>query len=228
MKKIQPSVLTMRYKIPDGISTIDLSQSASILNRRFYRQGINWVVAGFRVFTPTPVTDPARGISVSRLPNTWTMSNSWEKAFRSWNAQQMNVIRESGAESAVAAFRDFKVHMDVTHVTAGFAGNLLPTDDAGAAPAVGEWLCSEIVIPNANGVDNQDHESALHVVGANFVGGATPSTATSRGIIEGYADSRAFPQSPDPVSPPIQSVNNWMRDMFDVGNEADTVSLNAT
>ncbi|MDC3333066.1 hypothetical protein OAV62_02385, partial [bacterium] len=34
-----------------------------------------------------------------------------------------------------------------------------------------------------------------------------------------------FPQSPDPVSPPI--TNGWMSEMFDVGNESTEVELNA-
>ena len=37
------------------------------------------------------------------------------------------------------------------------------------------------------------------MVGAN-------NAAGSRGIIEGYADSRAYPQSPDPVSPDIDDL----------------------
>jgi len=54
--KIQPAMMTMRFSItvPPGIAArnyIDLSQSASILNRRFYRQGLNWAVAGFKLVT---------------------------------------------------------------------------------------------------------------------------------------------------------------------------------
>ena len=53
--KIQPSVMTMAFQTPANISgsnsyTVDLSQAASLLNRRFYRQGINWAVAGFKIF----------------------------------------------------------------------------------------------------------------------------------------------------------------------------------
>ncbi len=60
------------------------------------------------------------------------------------------------------------------------------------------------------------------MVGTNNNGGI------SRGIIEGYADSRAYPQSPDPVSPAIDSGNNWMRAMFDVGNDNEDITDNAT
>ena len=47
--KIQPAVMTMTFASSEsGASTefIDLSQVASLMNRRFYRQGINWAVAG--------------------------------------------------------------------------------------------------------------------------------------------------------------------------------------
>ena len=223
--KIQPAVMTIAMQLPVGAasSTVDLSQVASLLNRRFYRQGLNWAVAGFKIVTQGATTG---GVTVSKLPNTWVTSNAWEKAFRAWNKQQMDAIEEAGAESAVARFRDFKVHADVEHVTAGFAGNLLPIDLAGAPYAAGEWQSSNIVIPNnqldATGSRVDPIELKLHMVGVNANG------ATSRGIIEGYADSRAYPQSPDPVSPDIANANNWMRDMFNVGNDNEEITGNAT
>ncbi len=230
--KIQPAELTLTVSTPSvaagstGEFTIDLSQCASLLNRRFYRQGINWAVAGFKITTGSGVSG---NISVSKLPNTWVTSNAWEKSFRAWNKQQMDAIEEAGAESAVARFRDYKVFADVTHVNAGFASNLLPLDGQRpvAQPFVaGEWEPSQIVIPNiiadASGTTIDPQESLLHMVGINNNGG------NSRGIIEGYADSRAFPQSPDPVSPDINSNNNWLRQMFDVGNDNQDITDNAT
>jgi hypothetical protein len=188
-----------------------------------YRQGLNWAVAGFKIVTQGATTG---GVTVSKLPNTWVTSNAWEKAFRAWNKQQMDAIEEAGAESAVARFRDFKIFADVAHVSAGYAGNLLPIDLAGAPYAAGEWQPSQIVVPNvtadASGSTVDPIEYTLHMVGINNNGGV------SRGIIEGYADSRAFPQSPDPVSPVIGSGQNWLRDMFDVGNDSSEITDNAT
>ncbi len=219
----------MSFAIPSGPSTatIDLSQVASLMNRRFYRQGINWAVAGFKVISAPGSTG---AMTISQLPNTWITSNAWEKTFRAWNKQQMDAIDEAGAESAVARFRDFKVHADGTHVQAGFAANLLPIDMAGATYATGEWESSLIVLPNADldpvsGARTEPRENFLHMVGANQVlVGAT----ASRGILEGYADSRAYPQSPDPVSPAIDSGNNWLRAMFDTGNDNEEITDNAT
>ena len=225
MKKIAPAVLTMGFQLPDGTSTIDLSQCASVLNRRFYRQGINWVVSGFRVFSPIPVETPNKGISISRLPQTWSMTNAWQKSFSAWNKQQREAIEDAGASSAVAGFRDFKIHADVTHVSAGFGSNLKPTDDIGSVPAMGEWEPSLIVLPNTatDGTSFvEPSERSLHMVGLNVNG------TTSRGMIEGYADSRAFPQSPDPVSPDIDSSQNWLARMFDTGNDINEILENAT
>ena len=220
-KRMDPAVQTVTLITPTtaggatGSHTIDLSQVASLINRRFYRQGINWAVAGFKIFTATPGS-----VSIHKLQNTWVTSNAWEKAFRAWNKQQMEAVEDAGSESAVARFRDFKVHMDVTHVTAGFAGNLLPSDSLGNPAIAGEWEASRIVLPNFTG--DTPAERFLHMDGINVNGTA------SRGVIEGYADSRAYPQSPDPVSPDMDSTANWLARMFDDGNDIGEVLENAT
>ena len=225
--KIQPAVMTLTLPTAavtggaTGTSYVDLSQVASLVNRRFYRQGLNWAVAGFKLLSSQPGS-----VNFAKLPNTWVTSNAWEKAFRSWNKQQMEAIEDAGAESAVARFRDFKVFAEPAHVTLGIAGNLLPADFSGNFYAPGEWQESIIVLPNvtpdASGSEIEPQEYRLHMCGVNVNG------SLSRGIIEGYADSRAFPQSPDPVSRPIGSGQNWMRAMFDVGNDNSEITENAT
>jgi len=224
--KIQPAVQTLIFATGSpGVgntetSYIDLSQVASLVNRRFYRQSINWAVAGFKVSSLQPGT-----VSVSKLQNTWVTSNAWEKAFRMWNKQQMEAVEDGGAESAVAKFRDFKVHMDVEHVANGFSNNLLPVDISGNFILAGEWEPSLIVLPNSVSDGSSlinPGERLLHMNGINVNG------SVSRGIIEGYADSRAYPQSPDPVSPDIASSQNWMARMFDVGNDINESLENAT
>jgi len=137
----------------------------------------------------------------------------------------MEAVADGGAESAVAKFRDFKIHLDPSHVASGFGANLLPIDALGNQINVGEWEPSLIVLPNtvSDGTSLIDPgERLLHMNGINVNG------SVSRGIIEGYADSRAFPQSPDPVSPDIASSQNWMARMFDVGNDINESLENAT
>ena len=125
--KIEPASLTFYLPtstVAPGASKteyLDLSQIASIVNRRFYRQGLNWAVAGIKVLSQSGF----RGsISVAKLPNTWVLSNSWEKSMRSWLKMSNNALEE--AESVRPRFMDFKIYADATHHQAGFTGNLLP------------------------------------------------------------------------------------------------------
>lgn len=224
-KKLQPAVLTMTFATglvsPAATlrSVIDLSQCASILNRRFYRQGLNWAVAGFKIQSQQPFT-----LNCQKLPNTWTTSNAWHKTFALWNKQMTDTLEEGGNESLRARFSDFKIHADALHRTAGFANNLLPVDASGNFAVAGEWDASHVVLPqtaaDGSGTLIDPTEFTLHMVGA--------SNVNSKGIIEGYADSRAFPQSPDPVGPSASSMaNNWMSAMFDVGSDNSEILDNA-
>ena len=119
MKKIEPAVqtLTFEFNVPPGGSptdyTLDLSQCASLVNRRFYRQGINWAVSGFKMLTSSQTGT----LQIRKLPDTWIMSNSWEKGFRNW--QRMNNEALSESESVKPRFLDFKIYADSTHHAPG-------------------------------------------------------------------------------------------------------------
>ena len=135
-KKLQPAVQNMWFSLPswDGVNSasashyIDLSQVASLANRRFYRQGIQWAVSSISIHFPelnageSIATRPS--ITVSKLPNTWVMSNAWEKGFRAW--QRMNNEALSESESVKPKFLDFKVFADSVHHAKGFVSNLMP------------------------------------------------------------------------------------------------------
>lgn len=244
-KKMEPAVLN--FLIPTGVipaatfdpvtgakiasgtlsQFVDFSQIASLVNRRFYRQGIDWAIGGIKVLSQPNM---AGSITTSTMPTTWIAYQAYRKAFEAWNRQQMDAVEAAGAESAVARFRDFKVYLDEDHYAATYAANLLPADAAGNFPILGEWQASSIILPNADldpvsGARTEPREASMHIVGANET---VVAGISSRGIIEGYADSRAYPQSPDPVSPAIDSGNNWLRAMFDVGNDNEEITDNAT
>ncbi len=197
---------------------IDLSQVASIVNRRFYRQGLNWAVAGFDVLTSQAASGQ---ISINKLPNTWVMSNAWEKGFRHW--MKMNKESLETSESVKPKFLDFKIYANDDHHVKGYAANLMPHSAATLASGIqvatpGEWVHSTFHIPNT-GVDQSDPSSnnprSVIAVGANYQSvGADGNYAVS--LIEGYAASRALPDIADPNVPgDADSVNgslaqNWL------------------
>jgi hypothetical protein len=152
-----------------------------------------------------------------------------------WLKQQNDDADESGAESAIARYRDFKIFMDDAHVDDYYDSggqnlnntNLIPRYFGGAF-STGEWEPSEIVVPNdvadGTGSEVDPQEFHLHMVGPNYNAG---HATRSRGIIDGYANSRALPQSPDPRSFGVPTDANWMATMFDVGNDNLEVLANA-
>jgi len=221
--KIQPAVLTMSFATTtSGASTefIDLSQIASIVNRRFYRQGINWAVAGFKFSSLKGGT-----VNISKLPNTWVLSNAWEKGFRAWQRQQRDALEDGSQESVRAKYNDFKIFADGDHLSSGVVGNLMPVSiDVGGVPSIalpGEWDPSQIVIPNY-GAPGVNYEPYLIGVGADVpgIGGAVS-------LVAAYQNSRGVPQSPDPSVPAgITNADNIYRAMFDVGDNNEEVMEN--
>jgi hypothetical protein len=231
-KKIEPAVMTLNIFTPSvsAGSTesfyCDLSQMASLVNRRFYRQGINWAVAGVKILTSSGLDG---SVTTRKLPATWTMSNAWEKSMRTWLKQNNESMEET--ESIRPRFMDFKIYADARHHNKGFGANLLPSNytiDATGVITVstatpGEWVPSEMQIPSASsGSQGQTQSRELIAVGPNYPGlGASGFDAVS--CIEGYAASRGLPNVLDPNAPgdaaDVDGFNpdNWMAATFNEG-----------
>lgn len=222
-RNMEPAVQTMTFAnitAPGGgvnQSYIDLSQCASIINRRFYRQGLNWAVAGFKI----TAAGGSGLVQVSKIHNTWVSSGAWEKTMRHWLKQQNDALEDSGTQSVVARFRDYKIFLDDQHVTQFIAAgndlnltNLIPFPGQGT----GDWEPSQIVIPNDGGVPGNTLEYYVKMYGGD--------DANAKDIVEGYIKSRSVPNSPEP-----ETIGNadqsWLAEMTFVGDSEDTVILNA-
>jgi hypothetical protein len=207
--KIEPSQLTMSFILanptfrPEAPATqyyyIDLSQCASLLNRRFYRQGLNWAVAGMKIFTP-PST--IANLMLNKLPNTWVMANSWEKGMRAWMRLNKEALSES--QSVRPRFLDFKVYANSLHAEAGIGNNQLPISSLGgslgATVTPGEWEASKFVVPDTTSPVGGVNNFEILAVGASYPG-AGFSGLNSVSLIEGYASSRGLPEVRDPNAP---------------------------
>jgi len=223
--KLQPAEMTLStaFTVPVGgfvnSFTMDLSQMASIVNRRFYRQGLNWAVAGFKV----RIVGTGQGsILVKKLPTTWTYANSWTKGFKHW--QEMNKrATDDGQVDVSGRFLDFKIYADSTHHSDGFGANLLPNDGLNLATA-GSWIPSEIVVPDST-FPSVGYE--ILGVGNNYPGaGASGKNAVS--LVQGYANSRRLPYESDPNTPGAaddasgQFPENWITSLSNQGTTQDS------
>ena len=180
---------------------IDLSQVTSLVNRRFYRQGLNWAVSNFQIQSPFKC-----GVAIQKLPNTWVMSNAWEKGFRAW--QKMNAEALAEAPSVKPKFLDFKIFADQFHAADGFKDNLLPSslvyDESNQTVTrnvitPGEWESSKLRIPNTS-LPAQTVDLEIIAVGGSYPG-TGESGLESVSLIEGYASSRGLPNVLDPNAP---------------------------
>jgi hypothetical protein len=216
----------------DGITTLsskhyfDASQAASLANRRFYRQGINWALAGVTAHTPgwngsgpAFYTRPNGTVTLSKLPNTWVMSNAWEKGMRSWTKMNRNALEES--PSVRPKFLDFKIYANADHHSKGYASNLLPVHHT-----PGEWEPSKFVVPKTDGTSGVNNFEVI-AVGASFPGGSPATGLNAVSLIEGYAASRGLPNVTDPNTPDDASdangptPENWMAALFNEGTTQD-------
>ncbi len=224
LPKIQPSVLTFEFETPtiDATSTdnfyIDLSQCASYMNRRAYRQGLNWAVASIDV-----TTSKLEGwVRIGKLPNTWVMSNAWEKSFRAWQKMIKNATDEAGSESIKGKFLDFKIFIDDGHHSLGVSKNLLPLSFNGNTVKPGPWDMSIIDIPVTQPAGSTGPAVSFELVatGANNPGASPASGLDAKSVIQGYADSRALPHIEDP-NQPADAPDSWIMKLFSDGNQQD-------
>ena len=220
--KIEPAAMTLTFATAGTAASrsyIDLSQVASLVNRRFYRQGINWAVGGFKVSSLKTGT-----VNIFKLPNTWVMSNSWEKGFRAWSKMNREALAE--APSVRPKFLDFKIFADQQHHTAGYAANLLPLSGAGIPAVAGEWVSSKYVVPDTTSPTGGVNNFEIIATGASFPGGGA-SGLNAVSLIEGYANSRGLPYTDDPNVPDdVADANgptpeNWLSALFNEGTSQD-------
>ncbi len=182
------------------VTYIDLAQCLSMVNRRFYRQGMNYAVAGFRVGYAGSRSTPI-DIAIETLPTTWPVGASWHKFFAAWQDQQNQALDQLDARDSKGRWNDFKIYYDLGQKT---IGNVTPITPGGFLVksgirvqypwTLGEWDYSQIVTPETDG---DADEFNLHMLGDD--------TASSKGIIKHYALSRNYPQSPDPVQPELET-----------------------
>jgi len=225
MKKLQPSEMDMLFLLPTQVTgaeryTIDLSQCASLVNRRFYRQGLKWAVAGFTLHTGQQVGS----VTISKLPSTWIFSNAWEKGFRAWQKLNNEALDES--DSVKPKFLDFKIFANDAHHERGSNDNMKPGvfDSTGVfrEAELGEWEYSCFRVPDSTSAAGATQQREIIAIGPSYPGpGASGFNAVS--LIEGYANSRGLPNTVDPNAPALAAdadgaaPENWLAATFNEG-----------
>lgn len=214
MSKVQPAQRTLSFLVPPGESYIDLAEALSSVNRRFYRQGMQYAVTGidFR-FNGKPGSADFISVFAKTAGSTWVVHNAWKKAQATWIAQQRDSRKAAGA-FIKPAYEDFKVYLDDAHRT----GTSLPVVASDAAVVMaGEWNYSKFVY--STDADAAVLEPHLHLIGGDV-------STSDVGIVEAYEESRSTVQSPDPNAPATASHSIYSLMSTNVNEVADEVIQN--
>ena len=209
-KKTNPTQLRLSFEF-DGGSTqfIDIAQALSTINRKFYRQGVYYYVNSVEIYNnETGVVD------LLTLPDTWVTKNAWNRGFNMF--QKMNAL---APDVPRPKYHDFKVYMSDLHRTTGSTEPRLH-DINGASAAGGmtpdDWTYSQFTSADDDGDSTQEADNFYaHMLGDHI--GASGNWL-SIGLIRSYGDSRALPQSNDPVLPAEISTDP-LNNLFDMSSE---------
>jgi len=198
---MQPAQTVLTYEVSDGFSYIDLAEGLSQVNRRAYRQGMEYAVGKVTFgYTHDPQAVMNVALFCATAGNTWVVHNAWKKAYAYWIAQQRRARRLIG-QSAKPTWEDFKVYIDDAHR----AGNSLDVKAGdGASVGAGEWDHSVL---HVEAEDHSIQEWYLHIIGGDI-------GTTDRGLILNYQKSRATVQAEDPELPADYG-SNMYADMAD-------------
>ena len=230
-RKVPPTEYTIYAELAEGSTICDLGQLLSQINRKSFRQGMQYAVQSIEFYSDNA------DVVVSRLPHHWPMVNAWVKGMELWRKQQNDTAREAGLVDTIAAHRDFKVFGDAAHADGSYTvmtpktiANGSPTSEnyrtltsaQGVSASVAmDWQHSEIVVPNKGGVGITE-EFYLHVLGDDSTGGNTASV----GLIHAYANSRARPQQTTPNIVDVPDHGGIFGEMFDVGDDDPAIISN--
>ena len=215
-KKLPPTTRRLSFSFIGGATTgvIDIGQCLSLLNRKAFRQGMEYYVESWNI-----EADVSTRVHLAHLPQSWVNTNAWTAAFKTWIKSQEQV---ENYDEIKGRYHDFKIFFDSVHATAGTVANVLPNGfnaaDVAAisATASASWDASEIQIPNV-GASGNTVGYQMHMIGPD---------ANSKGIIEGYANSRARPQLTDPNT--LTGTVSWMETAFDSGENLGEIVTDLT
>lgn len=159
---------------------IDLAKDLSAVNRRLYRQGMQYYVTGVSFLRLIPGVSAMSALTAG---DTWVVHNAWTKGRALWLDQQRTASKAVGIP--MGTWADFKVTLDDASSSA-----ISTVSSDGGTIVPDEWNYSELVYE----LDGVEQSPIMNLIG--------PSNQTSVvGLIHEYSISRALVQDNDPDVP---------------------------
>jgi len=203
-KKTSPTQTRLSFEFTGdgGQDYIDIAKALSIINRKFYRQGVYYYVNSIEVYN-----NEQGVVDLYTLPDNWVTKNAWNRGFSVF--QKMNALTNSPLTNGIRPkYHDFKVHMTSQMQAANGGANpsLHNVAGAGTEHTADDWVYSKMVSADSDGdldpqnpqqLNQEADDFELHMIGTHT---GSSDNWTSVGLIKSYAESRARPHITAPVT----------------------------
>ncbi len=217
-KKTSPTVTRLSFEFDGGTTEyIDIAKALSIINRKFYRQGVYYYVNSVEIYNnETGVVD------LHTLPDNWVTKNAHQRGFQLF--QKMNSMVDSPISNiGRPKYHDFKVYFDRTHATSGTSASpaMYGINALYQNQEADDWEYSKFVSADSDGdidgavVRQEADDFTVHMLGTHL---GTSSNWQSVGLIQSYGSSRATVSIEQPNDDMIQSTDPLIN-VFDFSTE---------
>lgn len=212
--KKSPTVTRLSFECPAGATTqfIDIGKALSIINRKFYRQGVYYYVNSVEIYN-----DETGVVDLHTLPDNWVTKNAWNRGFKLF--QKMNALTDDVSGIGRPKYHDFKVYMTNLHRTTGSLDpNLYNPNAVAAAQSADEWEYSEFISADDDADGTQEADNfKVHMLGTHV---GTADNWTSVGLIRSYARSRtSVPEESPTIASDLEAETDPLVNVFDFSSE---------
>jgi hypothetical protein len=204
-KKTSPTVLRLSFEgTGNATRFIDIARALSIINRKFYRQGVYYYVNSIELYNNEDAF-----VDIHTLPDNWVTKNSWNKAFGKF--QTMNSL----VDTPRPAYHDFKVRMSNLHTEANTMDpELFGINSDFRSYAPDEWDYSRLTTQKSDGGDADMF--TIHMLGPHV---GAEGNWQSLGAIRGYQMSRGRPPTGGSPNVPFDNNLDPFNNMFDMSSD---------
>lgn len=212
-QKTTPTQIRLSFEgVGNATQFIDIAMALSIINKRFYRQGVYYYVNSVELYNNEDAF-----VDLHVIPDTWGVKNAWNRGFKIY--QQMNALAPSTIRPK---YHDFKIYMSSRH--AGI-GTMLPamhdinSSSTNFNPDEWEYSLYTSMDDNHDATADAD-EFTAHMLGAHDVqsGTGTSTRFASIGLLQSYQESRARQPDSQPNLPANASTDP-LANLFDSSSE---------
>ena len=218
-KKGTPTVTRLSFEFTgNDTKYIDLAKALSILNRKFFRQGVYYYVNSVEMYD-----NETSHVDLFTAPDNWVTRAAHRRGKAIFDEMNDEAMKAVG--NLAPKYHDFKVFLNTDHRTTGsLSPSLYNAAGANTLEQANEWLYSVLVskenYPDGSQVADSFNVHLIGPHGNEIVNGTNQHSSV--GLIKSYADTRVRQNSTSNPTVDPNLLSDPLLRMFD-GSPEDSV-----